>query len=288
MNGKIRVAAIGLALAVLAGLVLLLVRPGINPAPDPPAAAADGRVARVHRRRLAAAEGVARAAGGAHPAAAGSPSRWPRCRRRRRTATTCTATSGTAGCRRRASTRTSTFPPRRQLTGLRNEFLFYPRGEYCVTRRLRQPPPGRRARPGLHQDQPADRAHHLPAGRRGVLPRRALPAGRQRLDHAHPGHHGAGPPCSSPCCCCSACARLGRDMRMAALWSWCPTVALEAGNSAHVDVVAVGIAAAARAGAGHGADHPPDRPRRDPARPGHRDQADARPGRARGAAAPLG
>ena len=39
--------------------------------------------------------------------------------------------------------------------------------------------------------------------------------------------------------------RLGRDVRMAALWSWCPTVALEAGNSAHVDVVAVGIAAAA-------------------------------------------
>ena len=32
MNGKLRVAAIGLALAVLAGLVLLLVRPSINPA----------------------------------------------------------------------------------------------------------------------------------------------------------------------------------------------------------------------------------------------------------------
>jgi hypothetical protein len=39
--------------------------------------------------------------------------------------------------------------------------------------------------------------------------------------------------------------RLGRDVRMAALWSWCPTVALEAGNSAHVDVVAVAITAAA-------------------------------------------
>jgi len=39
--------------------------------------------------------------------------------------------------------------------------------------------------------------------------------------------------------------RLGRDVRTAALWSWCPTVALEAGNSAHVDVLAVGIAAAA-------------------------------------------
>jgi hypothetical protein len=32
---------------------------------------------------------------------------------------------------------------------------------------------------------------------------------------------------------------------MAALWSWCPTVALEAGNSAHVDVIAVGIATVA-------------------------------------------
>jgi hypothetical protein len=39
--------------------------------------------------------------------------------------------------------------------------------------------------------------------------------------------------------------RLGRDVRMAALWSWCPTVVLEAGNSAHVDVVAVAITAAA-------------------------------------------
>jgi hypothetical protein len=33
--------------------------------------------------------------------------------------------------------------------------------------------------------------------------------------------------------------RLGRDVRLAALWAWCPTVALEAGNNAHVDVLAV-------------------------------------------------
>jgi hypothetical protein len=38
---------------------------------------------------------------------------------------------------------------------------------------------------------------------------------------------------------------LGRDLRWAALWAWCPTVALEAGNSAHVDVVAVLLAAVA-------------------------------------------
>jgi len=35
--------------------------------------------------------------------------------------------------------------------------------------------------------------------------------------------------------------RLGRNIRLAALWSWCPTVALEAGNNAHVDVLAVAI-----------------------------------------------
>jgi hypothetical protein len=33
-------------------------------------------------------------------------------------------------------------------------------------------------------------------------------------------------------------ARLGKDIRLAALWAWCPTVALEAGNNGHVDVVA--------------------------------------------------
>lgn len=33
--------------------------------------------------------------------------------------------------------------------------------------------------------------------------------------------------------------RLGKDPRLAALWAWCPTVVLEAGQNAHVDVVAV-------------------------------------------------
>ncbi|MGI8331294.1 glycosyltransferase 87 family protein [Actinomadura scrupuli] len=32
---------------------------------------------------------------------------------------------------------------------------------------------------------------------------------------------------------------LGRDPRLAVLWAWCPLVALEAGNNAHVDVVEV-------------------------------------------------
>jgi len=35
--------------------------------------------------------------------------------------------------------------------------------------------------------------------------------------------------------------RLGKDPRLAALWAWCPTVILEAGQDAHVDVVAVAL-----------------------------------------------
>jgi Glycosyltransferase family 87 len=38
---------------------------------------------------------------------------------------------------------------------------------------------------------------------------------------------------------------MGRDFRTAAFWAWCPTVALEAGNNAHVDVLAVGLTAVA-------------------------------------------
>jgi len=42
-----------------------------------------------------------------------------------------------------------------------------------------------------------------------------------------------------------ALRKLGKDLRLAALWAWCPTVALEAGQNAHVDVVAVALTAVA-------------------------------------------
>lgn len=35
--------------------------------------------------------------------------------------------------------------------------------------------------------------------------------------------------------------KLGKDPRLAAVWAWCPTVALEAGQNAHVDVVACAL-----------------------------------------------
>jgi hypothetical protein len=39
--------------------------------------------------------------------------------------------------------------------------------------------------------------------------------------------------------------KLGKDPRLAALWAWCPTVAIEAGQNAHVDVVACVLTLAA-------------------------------------------
>ena len=39
--------------------------------------------------------------------------------------------------------------------------------------------------------------------------------------------------------------RLGRDPRFAVLWAWCPVVGLQAGNNAHVDVLAAFLTAAA-------------------------------------------
>lgn len=35
--------------------------------------------------------------------------------------------------------------------------------------------------------------------------------------------------------------KLGKNLRLAALWAWCPTIALEAGQNGHVDVVAVAL-----------------------------------------------
>jgi hypothetical protein len=40
-------------------------------------------------------------------------------------------------------------------------------------------------------------------------------------------------------------ARAGRDPRLAVLWAWCPVVGLEAGNNAHVDVLAAFLTVAA-------------------------------------------
>ena len=136
-------------------------------------------------------------------------------------------------------------PTATQLTGLRNEFLFYPK------RRVLRLAVLRRA---------ATRPPNSPRAARGSTGRPCRPSTRRSPRRTSSGCYYLHPAddSSTPIQATTALAavlttvlllfglgRLGRDIRMAALWSWCPTVVLEAGNSAHVDVIAVGITAAA-------------------------------------------
>ncbi len=243
MNGKIRVAAIGLALAVLAGLVLLLVRPSINPARIRPLPllmgawvafiAAAWLLRKVPRRAAVALVllggiVVQVAAVSAPPQNSNDSYRY-----------VWDGKVQAAGIDPYQYVPTAT-----QLTGLRNEFLFYPRGQYCVRPKYVSSHPAAELTPGCTRiNRPTVPTIYPPVAEAYFLAVHYLPGGGDS---------------STPIQATTALAavlvtvlllfglkRLGRDVRMAALWSWCPTVALEAGNSAHVDVIAVGIATAA-------------------------------------------
>jgi hypothetical protein len=135
-------------------------------------------------------------------------------------------------------------PTATQLTGLRDEFLFHPRAEFCVSPAYVSRHPAADLAPGCTRiNRPAVPTIYPPVAEAYFL----------GVHYLHPADDS-----STPIQAATALAavlttvlllfglgRLGRDVRTAALWSWCPTVALEAGNSAHVDVVAVGITAAA-------------------------------------------
>ena len=97
----------------------------------------------------------------------------------------------------------------------------------------------------LHPDQPAAGADHLPPGRGGLLHggQRAGPAGGRASLPIQAAARCARSPRAS--CWCAGCGRLGRDPRLAVLWAWCPVIALQAGNGAHVDVLAAFLTVAA-------------------------------------------
>ena len=135
-------------------------------------------------------------------------------------------------------------PTATQLTGLRNEFLFYPGAQYCVS-------------PGYVSSHPAA---ELTAGctriNRPTVPTIYPPVAEAYflgVYYLHPADDSSLPIQAAAAAVAVlvtvlllvGLGRLGRDVRMAALWAWCPTVILEAGNSAHVDVLAVAITAAA-------------------------------------------
>ncbi len=141
-------------------------------------------------------------------------------------------------------------PASTHLTGLRDDFLWYPGTEYCTRSSVYFTKGCTRInRPTVHTIYPPVAedyflaAHYLPGETTSSTPLQATTAGfallttvlllfglrRLRRTQLARGDDPPNPP----------------DMRMAALWAWCPTVALEAGNNAHVDVIAVGLTAAA-------------------------------------------
>jgi hypothetical protein len=243
MNAKLRVAAICLALSVLAGLVLLLVRPSLNPAQIRPLPlligawiaflAAAWLLRKVPLRAsvlliLLGGIAVQLAAVSAPPQNSNDLYRyiWD-------------------GRVQAAGIDPYEYvPTARQLTGLRNEFLWHPGAEYCVSQAY------------VNAHPAAELAAGCTAINRPTVPTIYPPVAEAYFLGVHylPSADDSTTPIQATTALAAVLvtvlllfglSRLGQDMRMAALWSWCPTVALEAGNSAHVDVVAVGIAAAA-------------------------------------------
>jgi hypothetical protein len=243
MNAKLRVAAICLLLAVLGGLVLLVVRPSLNPAhvrPLPLIAlawmvflAAAWLLRKVTRRAAVAlillgGIAVQLAALSAPPQGSDDLYRY-----------IWDGRVQAAGIDPYAYV-----PTARQLAGLRDEFLWHPGADHCLSTAYVNAHPAadlvagctlinRPAVPTIYP--PVAEAyflgvHYLPEGDDSTTPIQAATAFVAVLTTG---------------LLLFGLGRLGRDVRMAALWSWCPTVALEAGNNAHVDIVAVGITAAA-------------------------------------------
>jgi len=243
MNAKLRVVAIGLAIVIMAGLVLLVVRPGLNPArvrPLPLIAAAwvAFLVAAWLLRKVTLGAAVPLILLGGIAIQVAAVSAPPQ------NSNDLYRYIWDGRVQAAGIDPYQYVPAARQLTGLRNEFLWHPGAEYCVTQAVvREHPAADLAagctainRPRVPTIYPPVAeayflgVHYLPDASDSTTPIQATTAGVAVLVTG---------------LLLFGLRRLGRDMRMAALWSWCPTVALEAGNSAHVDVVAVGIAAAA-------------------------------------------
>jgi Glycosyltransferase family 87 len=237
MNVKIRVAGIGIALAVLTMLVLLLVHPSMDPARIRPlplviAAWLAFLSAAWLLRKVALRASVALILLGGIAVQVAAVSAPPQ------NSTDLYRYIWDGKVQAAGIDPYSYSPASTHLDGLRNDFLWYPSAQYCVRHPSGYFTSGctRINRPIVHTIYPPVAeayflgVHYLPQGSVSSTPIQATTAGFAVL---------------TTVLLLFGLRRLRRDMRMAALWSWCPTVGLEAGNSAHVDVVAVGITAAA-------------------------------------------
>jgi Glycosyltransferase family 87 len=243
MNGKLRVVGIGLALSAMAGLVLLLVRPSLDPARLRPLPLVIGAwlaflVAAWLLRKVPRRTAVALILLGGIALQAVAVSAPPKY-------STDSYRYIWDGRVQAAGVDAYQYvPTATQLTGLRNDFLFYPGAQYCVS-------------PGYVSSHPAA---ELTAGctriNRPTVPTIYPPVAEAyflAVYYLHPAADSTVPIQAAGAAVAVlvtvlllvGMGRMGRDVRMAALWAWCPTVILEAGNSAHVDVVAVAITTAA-------------------------------------------
>jgi hypothetical protein len=255
MNGKLRVAGIGLALAVMACLVLLIVRPSLDPARVRPLPliigawlaflAAAWLLRKVPRRTAVALillGGIALQA-----VAVSAPPKY---------STDSYRYIWDGRVQAAGIDPYQYVPTATQLTGLRNDFLFYPKAAY-LDGSLFYPRAAYCVSPGYVRSHPAA---ELTAGctriNRPTVPTIYPPVAEAYflgVHYLHPADDSSVPIQAAAAAVAVlvtvllliGLGRLGRDVRMAALWAWCPTVILEAGNSAHVDVVAVALTAAA-------------------------------------------
>ena len=243
VNAKLRVAAISLALIVITGLVLLLVRPAHDPARVRPLPLLIGAwmafigaawlLRKVPLRSAVAlillgGIAVQLAAVSAPPQNSNDLYRY-----------IWDGRVQAAGVDPYAYV-----PTARQLTGLRDEFLFHSGARYCVSQSYVASRPA------------AELAAGCTAINRPTVPTIYPPVAEAYFLGVHylPGGSDSSTPIQVSTALVAVLVtvlllfglrRLGRDVRTAALWAWCPMVALEAGNSAHVDVVAAGLTAAA-------------------------------------------
>ncbi|MGH3396205.1 MAG: glycosyltransferase 87 family protein [Streptosporangiaceae bacterium] len=146
-------------------------------------------------------------------------------------------------------------PGARQLVSLREEYLWPRDGQYCVgyngpTSRLSQvaaPPPGRPP----SALEPGCTRINLPSVHTIYPP--VAEAYFTAVDELSPAGAGSLPIQAAGALCAIATSfllvgglrRLGRDPRLAVLWAWCPVVGLQAGNGAHIDVLAAFLTAVA-------------------------------------------
>jgi hypothetical protein len=131
-------------------------------------------------------------------------------------------------------------PAAKQLHGLRNDFLWHRHAEYCVTRAYAHRYSAEQLASGCTRiNRPTEPTIYPPVAEAWFLGVHFLPDETQSSRPIQAAT--AGVALLTTGILLVGLRRLRRDIWLAALWAWCPTVALEAGNSAHVDIVAVAI-----------------------------------------------